>query len=181
MNAKASLSALIVALAVFPIASALAWHPYDDVYEEDFFGAQSPPVNESVKVAGFKLTVDETQLGCAVYNQPVGDVLARLRGDDVDVRVTRGKSIDQAIAQSKESNGEVVKVTPVKTRYGVKGYRVTYGGKPNMFSNHITEMRYYFVNPSGETICFAAHANKKEPDWDYFKYLMTEMIEPARA
>lgn len=176
---------LVILLWISP-TSARAWEQYNDILRSDDYSPQGPPVEEPVKVAGFKMLVDRTQLGYAVCQPSQEGVLARLRGDNIDVLVTRAcntskRSLDQTVAQAASGRTEVVKVTPIKSRYGLKGYRVTYGGKSNWFSNHLTEIRYYLLNSAGETICFAAHAKNQYPEWDYFKYLMTEMTEPVRA
>jgi hypothetical protein len=186
MNRRTIFIAFLFVLGGFFLPRAQAWQKYEDICRDDDYSPQGPPVEETVKVAGFKMVVDITQLGYAVYQPPKDGVLARLSGDDIDVLVTRvagtsKKSIDETVAKATSGNAGVVKVLPVKSRYGLKGYRITYGGKPDWFSSHITEIRYYLINPAGETICFAARAHTKSPEWDYFKYLMTEMTGPLRV
>jgi hypothetical protein len=186
MKTKLSLIALLLVIPAISQNKVYADVPYA-VYKNDLgMGlTQTLPVRESFKIGGFQLTVNLLKLGYTVYANPEGNILGTLHGNDFDVKVFRvspsAVPLEQVALQMKSTSSEVVKITPVSSRFGVKGLRVSYGGKPSIFSNNIQEMRYFFVNKAGETICFSGKAKTPDPDWTYFKFIMSERLAPASA
>lgn len=176
-------------VACLSAGSALAWHPFDDVQaRENNEISETPPVEQAVNIAGFKLVVDRTQLGYDIYPKEKDGLLGTLSGDEYDVNIRRLPSnipIEELAKQlarkmSGDPNSEV-KISSTHALKGVKGMEVVCEDKAGLFSSHVRRISYLYVNRSGETICFSGLAKTSNPDWDYFKYLMTEGLEPGAA
>ena len=184
MKTKHSIQSTLFAIVAITATSALAQLPYN-VYKEDldmYQGyPQAEPITKSFDIGGFTLTVNQLHIGYTVYSNPMGNVLGLLNGDDYDVHVRKITSSTiplEKIASHMNAENTVVKTTSIHNSFGLNGLRATYTVKTSRFSGYIKIMRYYFVNKSGETICFSARATNTHPDYTYFEYLMNQRLAP---
>lgn len=159
-------------------ASSEYYYHNESLPSDNFFNIPTPPVEETVKVGGFSLVVDRTQVGYSLYPQG-SDLLAVFRGDDYVIKVRR---VPQgSVEKTAQAGNGNVQVAEVRGKKSLNGMRVTYGGKPNFFSSNIHAISYFFTNPQGETICFEATQTAPHVDWSYVKYFIPDTIRAARS
>ena len=153
--------------------------------EDEHYTNQTPAIIETVKVGGFTLDMDRVETGFYIPRQPQGNFLGEFRGDGFDIRVFRiphsGQPLEKVATESNRNTGDIVKVANIGGYRGVHGIRVEYSGKPTLVSSNIHAIRYFFVNPSGETICFDAQPTKPFTDWSIVDHLISGTITPARS
>jgi len=158
---------------------------YENIPPEDENTIQTPAITETVKVGGFTLDMDRVETGFYIPRQAQGNFLGEFRGDDFDIRVFRiphsGQPLEKVATESNRNTGDIVKVANIDGYRGVHGIRVEYCGKPTLVSSNIHAIRYFFVNPSGETICFDAQPTKPFTDWSIVDHLISGTITPARS
>jgi hypothetical protein len=161
---------------------------YEDIPTEegeDVSTIQTPAIIETVKVGGFTLDMDRVETGFYMPRQAQGNFLGEFRGDGFDIRVFRiphsGQLLAKVATESNRKTGDIVKVAEIGGYRGVHGIRVEYYGKPTFVSSNIHDIRYYFVNRSGETICFDAQSTKPSTDWSIVDHLISGTITPSRS
>jgi hypothetical protein len=158
---------------------------YENIPPRDVFGVQTPAIIKTVQVGGFNLDVDRVETGVYLPNRAKGDFLGEFRGKAFDIKVLQlpksNEPLEKVAAESHSNAGSVVRVANVEGPQGVRGVRVEYGDKPNFFSSNIQAIRYFFVNPSGQTICFDARATKPFADWSIVNHLISDTISPATS
>ena len=159
---------------------------YENIRSEDEdIVHQTPAIIETVKVGGFTLDMDRMETGSYIPRQAQGDFLGEFRGDGFDIRVFRiphsGQPLEKVATESNRKKGDIVKVANIGAYRGVHGIRVEYSGKSTLVSSNVHEIRYLFVNRSGETICFDAQSTKSFTDWSIVDHLISGTITPARS
>ena len=154
-------------------------------YKSPFIGypftPEIPMTPDFVKVGGFILKVDPTEYGFTASEK--NGTLGIFCGKDNDVRVTRISSSDPSLKQEimklGAANGWPLRnVTPVSAGKGLRGVMATYGAEPSFLFSGTKAIRWLFVNPRGETICFEADARTAYPDWNYTRFLLNREIFP---
>jgi hypothetical protein len=160
------------------ISSSFADLPFK-VYKEDLdmYPPQPYPVRDTIEIGGFRIVVNRLQLGYTIYKKAENNILGNLSGNDYDVTIFRVPAPHTPLEKvAEEMDSQLhgyITISKVRTRFG-EGIKTSYGKKPSIFSDNIIEMSYFFVNKSGEIICFEGRAKKLGVDWTYFTYLMTD-------
>jgi hypothetical protein len=153
--------------------------------EDEDYTIQTPAIIETVKVGGFTLDMDRVETEFFMPRQAQGNFLGEFRGDGFNIRVSRishsGQPLEKVATESNRNTGEIVKVANIGGYRGLHGIRVEYSGKPTLVSSNIHDIRYFFVNRSGETICFDAQSTKPFTDWSIVDHLISGTIAPARS
>ena len=136
---------------------------YKNIPSEDEDTIQTPAIIETVKVGGFTLNMDRAETGFYIPRElkETSSVSSRRW---LCFRVFRmphsGQPLEEVATESNRKTGDKVKVANIGGYRGVDGIRVEYSGKPTLVSSNIHGIRYFFVNRSGETICFDAQSAK---------------------
>ncbi|HEU4679111.1 MAG TPA: hypothetical protein VFS35_06295, partial [Terrimicrobiaceae bacterium] len=133
--------------------------------QDDPFDVQTPSVDEFITVGGFQLRVDRTKWDIALSPGNHG-LLGRLRGSDVDITIREIAGASSTTPAEKAILATApLRMERVFTSHAIGGLKVFYGDRPSLIRQRITVIRYVFVNPAGETICFEARAKTLHPDW----------------
>ena len=158
-------AAITAAVATCAIGSVRAQQYVNVGTQDDSFDVQTPPVDELIAVGGFQLRVDRTKWDIAL-SPGNHRLLGRLQGNDVDItiRVIAGASSTTSAEKT------ILAMAPLRmervfTSHAISGLKVFYGDRSSSIRQRITAIRYIFVNPAGETICFEVRAKTTYSDW----------------
>ncbi|MEO6848269.1 MAG: hypothetical protein ABI443_11455 [Chthoniobacterales bacterium] len=182
---KATSLFLIASLCFILNLRANDFYDYQNQHDSDPFNVGTPSVPRRVEIGGFKLKIDHARYGINIFNAPKENLLGVFQSDDHTLKVLRipnaSSSLEQEARKMSSAEGWPLKeITEVQAQGGLHGVRITYGGASSMFSKNVRVIRYLFVNPQGETICFEANARNKRGDWSYIKFLMYKELSPAK-
>jgi hypothetical protein len=129
-----------------------------------------PPVYEFVPVNEFTLKVNRVKW--SIQREPVRPLLtaAIFSNNDTTIRAFHLPPLapSTTLRDLASTNAPVfsqMHFEKIRTSFGVSGVKASYGGTPNLLSQNLQLIRYYFPEKSGQILCFEVRPMKKFVNW----------------
>jgi hypothetical protein len=140
-----------------------------------------PAVDEIVPIDEFTLKVNRVKW--SIQTAPTKPLTAVFRDKTTTIRVFRlpplspRTTVRDLASASAPSSSRNMRLENIRTTFSIPGVKVSYGRQPNLLSQNIQLVRYYFQEKSGKILCFEVLPTKKFTDWSDANHLILNTLE----
>ncbi len=150
-------------------------------FSGNFQPFEIPAVDEIVPVDEFTLKVNRVKW--SIQTMPTKSPTAVFRDKNTTVRALRlpplppGTTLRDLAFLTAPSTSHNMRLENIRTTFAVSGVKASYGGSPNVFSQNLQLVRYYFQQKSGQILCFEVQPTTKSADWYSANHLILNTLE----